>query len=133
MICGKLLRDDQDEVQCIQSEKGLHGLQKACTKRKDTCSFFVGQKLHKKCRRDYTNEKSIKSDLKRKTCGEQSEAHSPVKLRSTADNPFDFQKDCFLCGRPAVRDRQKHVNHEIFAVRSFDCEQNFRKKMSGKR
>ena len=54
------------------------------------------QRVHKKCRSSWTNDKAITQALKRS-----SESSSPVKKKSRRISlgPYDPKKDCLFCGR----------------------------------
>ena len=85
----------------------------------------MGQKFHKKCRDDYRNENAIKRDLKRK---QETDKHSlfcsPAKTRSTVEKPFNYKRDCLLCGQPATLNSRKGDSDEVFAIRTFECERS---------
>jgi hypothetical protein len=105
-------------VQPVKTEKGLKGLQAASRKREDEFFdfFFVGQKLHKRCREEYRNDKCIQRDLNEKNkTGDKESSDSPLKLRSK-HRPFSFQMDCLLCGQPISE------KEESYSIRSFACE-----------
>ena len=103
VICGQPLTEGQVVT---QSEKGVKGLQKACSSRNDDKYFFVGQTVHKSCRHSYCNVNLIKRDLKRKRDeGTEPATHSTV-LRSK-NSKFDIATDCLFCGLPAKDDRKK--------------------------
>lgn len=85
--------------------------------------FYVGQKFHTHCRKNYANALVIKKDLRQKNkkgIGRQVEWSSPIKLRSKIGKPFSNQTDCILCGEAIL-------NYEItYAVSTVSCEQTLR-------
>ena len=118
MICGQPLIGGQVVT---QNEKGVKGLQKACSSRDDDKRFFVGQIVHKSCRHSYCNIKLIKRDLKRKRDeGTEPGVHSTV-LRSRKAK-FDFANDCLFCWLPAKDDRNKGPA-AIYQIRTFNCQE----------
>ena len=91
----------------------------------ETITLFMWDKFHKKFRDDYRNENAIKRDIKRK---QETDKHSlscsPAKTRSTAEKPFDYKRDCLLCGQPATFDSRKDDSYEVFPIRTFECERS---------
>ena len=119
VLCRKSLTDCHEVLQPIKTDKGLLGLQNACTRKEDDYAFYVGQILHKKCRDEYRNEHSISRDLKQKQNTEKDlQSCSPA-----VDKPFDFGTDCLFCGQPAPR-----KNVDVSVISSFQCEKTLRDK-----
>ena len=108
-------------MQPIKTDKSLQGLQKACAKRGGNHTFYMGQKFHKKCRDDYRNENAIK---RKQETNKHSLSCSPAKTRSTVEKPFDYKRDCLLCGQPTTFDSRKGDSDEVFAIRTFECERS---------
>ena len=76
------------------TEKGLRGLQAACSLRKDNKQFQVGQLLHRKCRNVYCNPKNIERTLKIKSTDEPSKV---TTLRSKQPK-ISLADHCLFCG-----------------------------------
>lgn len=106
--------------------EGLLGLQNACRERGDDHTFYIGQKLHRTCRDNYRNKKTILRDLKRKQHADPPSC-SPAKTRSKLGSTFDFQTDCLLCGQrtTAIASQKKREADRVFRIRTFECKNNF--------
>ena len=93
--------------------------------KEETITLFIWDRNFIRCRDDYRNENAIKCDLKRK---QETDKHSlscsPAKTCSTVEKPFDYKRDCLLCGQPATLDSRKGDSDEVFAIRTFECERS---------
>ena len=92
VFCGRPLVDEACNVLGFQ---GFKKVRESCKQRKDTIEVYIGQSVHKRCRRDYTNAKEIQTYLKnRKRTAE------PGPARRSTEQMFDPRKNCLFCGVP---------------------------------
>ena len=92
-ICKEEIEELSDNWVAIQW-RGANGINEASVKRKDDLVVQTGAKVHKDCRKHYTNVNNIKSHLVKK-----SGVSVPAK-RTTRQSSgvFDSGKDCIFCG-----------------------------------
>ena len=96
-ICKASLEDAKETDVSKLSTKGVEKINKSSQERGcDDCVARPNQRVHKKCRSSWTNDKAITHALKRS-----SESSSPVKKKSRRSSvgPYDPKKDCLFCGR----------------------------------
>lgn len=91
VFCSKFL---DDEPTVVLRQKGCEGIERASAARGDYIRVVIGQKVHTKYRKDYTNPLMIKTNRKRSA--NESEVTEPHSLRSSGH--FDYKKDCLFCG-----------------------------------
>ena len=101
VFCNKSLGDGEPTV--VLGQKGCDGIEKASTARLSELRTVVGQTVHVKCRRDYTNPRSIES-YKKRTAHESEEVERHC-LRSSG--VFNYKTDCIFCGCPDPYDGRK--------------------------
>ena len=101
VFCNKSLGDGEPTV--VLGQKGCDGIEKASTARLSELRTVVGQTVHVKCRRDYTNPRSIES-YKKRTAHESEEVERHC-LRSSG--VFNYKKDYTFCGCPDPYDGRK--------------------------
>lgn len=116
VFCKQALNNGQDIL--VVTEKGTEGIKKSSKSRNESCTIFMGQRVHKECKQQFCNKNTIARDLKRKSKESQS-ASSPAKTRSKQAKPFDFAHDCLFCGLPAKDDLNK-LQNDAYPVRTFN-------------
>ena len=94
VFCEQPLTHDEKTVTLTQ--KGCEGILKASIQRQDDLSVSVDQRVHIKCRKDYTNPRVIQRDKKRST-NEEDRYESSISLRSS-EPAFVYNKHCLFCG-----------------------------------
>lgn len=77
-----------------------------------------GQQVHKECRQKYCNPQQIARAAKLGMEGAQSVADVGRQLRS-AEKLFNFNSDCFFCGRPATFGK-KRKSSDVVQVRTVE-------------
>ena len=82
--------------------------------RKDDKVFFLEQRLHKQCRKEYCSELVIERDRKRKLVDEQCNEQSNSPGLRSKKSRFCITTDCIFCGvsvsnRSDVKDRVSQV------------------------
>ena len=103
-ICSK--SDGEQNERVSIKNKGATGLNEASKKRGDGREFKAGDRLHKVCRRDYTNANNIAS-----TNSPTINALTPKKTRASQGSSFNFRTNCFLCGN-CLTDRE--ITHQDY-------------------
>ena len=100
--------------------KGCQDLLQASKERGGSIHPIAVDRVHKRCRKQYTKDLSIKRD----NCNIL-KAVSPLVLRSlrTQEFPVSFARDCFLCGQPAIYGKRKWFKYEYYPVRTKDFQE----------
>ena len=105
-ICKEGFEGTQPKEYAVLSAKGADKINSSSQQRGcDDIIASQGQRVHTKCRLDWTNSKAIKQSLKRSA-----ESSSPVKKKSSRVSlgPYDRKKDCLFCGRLVVKGTHGH-------------------------
>ena len=104
-ICKASLEDAKDTDVSKLSTKGVEKINKSSQERGCDVVARPNQRVHKKCRSSWTNDKAITQALKRS-----SESSSPVKKKSRRISlgPYDPKKDCLFCGREISKGTHGH-------------------------
>ena len=95
-------------------QKGADSINKASKLRGDEIEAKPGLVVHKSCRLEYTNTKSI--DLFKRKEGESAAAPKRLLLSETT---FDFQTDCVFCGKSA-KSKRPHDKSQLSSVRTLE-------------
>ena len=114
MICERTLSSEAKIFTLTQ--KGCEGIQRASLERSCDINVTIGQVVHIKCRRDFTNSKLIQSQKKRKLIEETADKSKPV-LRS--DSIFTYSRDCIFCACPDASNG-RISDHKLIPVRTLD-------------
>jgi hypothetical protein len=116
VFCNTSLGDGEDIVQL--REKGCMSVNKTSVARNDSIVTSPGQRVHKICRRDYTNPRTRKKEI----VSETKDVKSSHELRSATET-FHFDKNCLFCGKPAkFSDRKRGI--DVFPIRTVDFTKN---------
>ena len=114
-ICKGTLSDGRETVKI--GEKGARNINCCREKRNDSILVKNGDVLHKDCRRDYTNTKSIKSVEKKN-----SDPKTPNRALRSKEQ-FAYKENCLFCGLEAtIRDTRRGV--ETYPVRTNGFQKN---------
>lgn len=100
-ICKEGFEEAQPNDYAKLSVKGADKINLSSQQRgRDDVIARQDQRVHTKCRLNWTNSKAIKQSLKR--CAQSS---SPVKKKSqrVSLGPYDRKKDCLFCGREIIK------------------------------
>ena len=95
--------------------KGCEGLNEAEKQRNEQIEASAGDSVHKERRKNYTNPKIIKRDLRE---GESDDLCITSSGRRSLGSQFSFAKNCLFCGRPAKFDSKKE-GYDVYPVRTF--------------
>lgn len=117
MFCKQPLDESEKTVQLTQ--KGCDSILKAITLRQDSMSVSVGQIVHVKCRKYYTNPNVIEKE-KRKSDHEKDCHQGSGSLRSSAPG-FVYKEHCFFCGCGDSSGGRQDVRR-LIPVRSMDMQ-----------
>lgn len=98
-LCSNVICDDTPYV--TLTAKGLTGIINASKQRGDTFHELfnpmpTGVKVHKECRRGYTNQHKIKNEIKLRTSQEGIPSNTSRTLRGSGY--FNFKDNCMFCG-----------------------------------
>ena len=102
VICKKSIGDKSKAS--VLKVKGCEGLNEAAKQRNEKIEASAGDSVHKECRKNYTNPKIIKRDLRE---GDSDDLCTTLRGRRSLGSQFSFAKDCLFCGRPAKCDSKK--------------------------
>ena len=100
-ICKKDINEGNPSNICKLFKKGADKINESSRKRsRDDVVVAEGLRVHKDCRKWYTNEGDIQRTLKR------GREPSPPRKKSVrvSIGPFNCRTDCLFCGRTVVRD-----------------------------
>ncbi|GFT27690.1 hypothetical protein TNCV_3570621 [Trichonephila clavipes] len=114
IICEKLgsSSENNSDLGDIKISRGVTTLRTASSERQDGLLPHLQTDLvyaHKSCRQRYINKKYIEAYKKKP-------AETPIsppkkKLRSSIDSSnFDWEKNCFLCGHEADKEKEAKLN-----------------------
>ena len=95
--------------------KGCEGLNEAAKQRNEQIEASAGDSVYKECRKNDTNLKIIKRDLRE---GDSDDFCTTSRGRHSLGSQFSFVKDCLFCGRPAKFDGKKK-GYDVYPVRTF--------------
>lgn len=101
VFCNKPLTDEEPTV--VLPQRGCDDIETASIARESELRTVVGQIVHVKCRRDYTNPLIIRSDRNR--TAKESEEGDRHSLRSSG--LFDYKTNCIFCSCPDPYDGKK--------------------------
>lgn len=105
-ICKKEFEYEDHLVTSKLFQKGAYSINESSRKRgRHDVVARAGQKVHKKCRKDWTSEKDIKRTSKR-----DSDSPSPIKKKSPRISlgPYNSKKDCLFCSQEVIRNNHGH-------------------------
>jgi len=103
-ICKKDFGEGNPSNICKLLKKGADKLNEASHKRGRNVVVAEGIRVHRDCRKWYTNERDIRTSVKRAT-----EPSAPKrKSRRVSEGPFNFRTECLFCGRMVIRDTHGH-------------------------
>lgn len=104
IFCGNKLEDDS-----VLVKKSLESIIQASLQIKDGLHERLGWTtaliVHRVCRLKYTRPSTIKAATKQRET-DQTAPSTSATLRALEEK-FDFKKDCFICGKPAVVDSKR--------------------------
>ena len=117
VICKKSTGDKSKAS--VLRVKGCEGLNEAAKQRNEQIEASAGDSVHKECRKNYTNPKIIKRDLRE---GDSDDLCTTSRGRHLLGSQFSFAKDCLFCGRPAKFDGRKK-GYDVYPVRTFGSQE----------
>ncbi|KAH3739050.1 hypothetical protein DPMN_045695 [Dreissena polymorpha] len=91
-ICKEEIEISKNNWVAIQWKR-VKGINEASEKRNDNLVIEACTKEHKKCRQQYTNDKSIKSYVAKQSC-----SYVQKRVTKQSSGGFESHKDCILCG-----------------------------------
>ena len=122
VFCKKLLSDEETVK---LTEKGCNRINNDSDKRDDSITVTVGQIVHIKCRKTYTNDYNVQ---KRKLLLD-TQDEDALSLRSQSQ-VFSYETDCLFCGKtiPEYMFRASSQKYLAYNVRT----ETFQKEIKAK-
>ena len=130
VICKKSIGDKSKAS--VLRVKGCEGFNEAAKQRNEQTEASAGDTVQKEYRKNYTNPKIIKHDLRE---GDSDDLCTTSRGRRSLGSQFSFAKDCLFCGRPAKFDGKKK-GYDAYPVRTFGFQEKIseiceKKEMTG--
>lgn len=108
-ICNKEINNDDPSNIAKLFQKGADKINDSSRKRgRDDVVVTEGQRVHKDCRKWYTNEQDINRTLKR---GRDSSPCVRKKSAQVSIGPYSCRTDCLFCGQAALGDSHGHSDN----------------------
>ena len=113
VLCNKSLADGDPTV--VLRQRGCDGIEKCSIERESELRTVIGQTVHVKCSRDYTNPLIIESYRKR-TANESKEVD---RHSMCCSGLFDYKTNCIFCCCPDPYDGKKS-EYRLIPVRTLE-------------